>query len=60
MYQQNNWKVGILFNTWNREENIVVYAPKGEVKETLTVFSDKTCTNCRKLHSGLQQLLDVG
>jgi len=32
------------------EKNMLVYMPKGEVKHTITVFTDIYCPYCRKLH----------
>jgi len=32
------------------EKNMLVYNPKGEIKHTITVFTDIYCPYCRKLH----------
>lgn len=42
------------------EEDMIVYKPKGKVKDVLTVFTDIDCGYCRKLHSDLQGYLDQG
>ena len=42
------------------EENMVIFAPEGEVKHTVTVFTDIDCGYCRKLHSEIAQYNDAG
>lgn len=42
------------------EENMLVYMPKGEVKHTITVFTDIYCPYCRKLHDEMGDYLDNG
>lgn len=42
------------------EKDMVVFAPAGEVKHTLTVFTDPDCPYCRKLHSEVPQLNAAG
>lgn len=39
------------------EENMVIFAPAGEIKHTVTVFTDIECGYCRKLH---QQIAEYG
>jgi len=38
----------------------IVYAPQGEVKATINVFTDTTCPYCRKLHEEIPQLNEMG
>ncbi len=38
----------------------VIYQPEGEVKATVTVFTDVDCTFCRRLHGDREVLLDYG
>jgi len=38
----------------------IIYAPKGEVKHTITVFTDISCGYCKALHNNLQGYLDHG
>ena len=33
------------------ESNMVVFAPEGAVKHTVTIFTDIDCGYCRKMHS---------
>lgn len=40
------------------EENMLVYTPKGEVKQTITVFTDIYCPYCRKLHDEMSEYMD--
>jgi thiol:disulfide interchange protein DsbC len=42
------------------EENMVIFAPEGEVKHTVTVFTDIDCGYCRKLHNEIAQYNDAG
>ena len=42
------------------EDNMLVYKPKGEVKQTITVFTDIYCPYCRKLHNEMSQYMDKG
>ena len=42
------------------DEEAIIYEPEGEVKATLTVFTDVDCTYCRRLHGERRQLLDYG
>lgn len=42
------------------ESRMVVYAPKGEVKHTITVFTDADCTFCRRMHAEMDQINELG
>ncbi len=42
------------------EESMIVYKPKGQVKHTITVFTDIDCGYCRKLHNGMAAMNDLG
>lgn len=42
------------------EENMLVYKPKGEVKHTITVFTDIYCPYCRRLHEEMDDYMDNG
>lgn len=42
------------------EKNMVVYQPKGDVKHTITVFTDIYCPYCVRLHNELDQYLSNG
>lgn len=42
------------------DENMVIFAPEGEVKYTVTVFTDIDCGYCRKLHNEIAQYNDAG
>lgn len=42
------------------EDDMIVYAPKGKAKHTITVFTDIDCGYCRKLHSGMKEMNDLG
>lgn len=38
----------------------IIFAPRGEVKHTIRVFTDTTCGYCKKLHQEIQSYLDAG
>ena len=38
------------------EDSMIVFSPQGEVKATVTVFTDITCPYCAKLHREVAQL----
>jgi thiol:disulfide interchange protein DsbC len=38
----------------------IVYAPKEKAKHVITVFTDADCGYCRKLHSGMKEMNDLG
>lgn len=42
------------------DEDTVVFAPKGEVKATIDVFTDVDCPYCRKLHQEVPKLNEMG
>jgi len=42
------------------EQQMIVFAPKGEAQTTITVFTDVDCTYCRALHGDLETLLGLG
>lgn len=42
------------------EQDKIVFAPKGEVKATLTIFTDVDCPYCRKLHEEVPKLNEMG
>ncbi|WP_163832104.1 DsbC family protein [Spartinivicinus ruber] len=41
-------------------EKMVVFSPKGETKAHITVFTDVDCGYCRKLHTEVPQLNEMG
>ena len=42
------------------ESSLIVYKAKGEEKHVITVFTDIDCGYCRKLHSGMAQMNELG
>lgn len=42
------------------EATMLVYAPDGDVKHTITVFTDVDCPYCQRMHDEIAQLLDEG
>lgn len=42
------------------QEDMVVFAPEGEVKATLNIFTDVDCPYCRKLHDEVPKLNEMG
>ena len=42
------------------ETDMIIYPAEGEVKATLTVFTDVDCPYCQRLHSEVEQLNDYG
>ena len=42
------------------EEKMVIFEPEGEVKHTLTTFTDIDCPYCRKMHSEMALLNRMG
>ncbi|MCV6588061.1 MAG: DsbC family protein [Marinobacterium sp.] len=42
------------------DDDKIVYAPQGEVKATINVFTDTSCPYCRKLHSEIPALNEMG
>ncbi len=41
-------------------KSMLTYKPAGEVKHTITVFTDVDCVYCRKLHSGMAEMNELG
>lgn len=41
------------------EQDMILYEP-GQARHTLTVFTDVACRHCRRLHEGMDRLLDAG
>lgn len=42
------------------ESSMIVYKPKGEVKHTVTVFTDIDCPYCVRLHQGMSEMNELG
>lgn len=42
------------------ESSLIVYKAKGEEKHVITVFTDIDCGYCRKLHSGMAKMNELG
>ncbi len=42
------------------DSKLIVFAPEGEVKHQLLIFTDIDCGYCRRLHDEIDQLLDHG
>lgn len=42
------------------EEKMIVYPAKGETKHVVNVFTDIDCGYCRKLHSGMDKMNELG
>ena len=43
-----------------RDDELVVFAARGESKATLNVFTDTSCPYCQKLHSEIDKLQEAG
>lgn len=43
-----------------KDEDTIIFAPQGEVKHTVTVFTDPSCPYCRKLHNEVPELNKQG
>lgn len=43
-----------------QDKNLVVFAPKGDVKATVSIFTDVDCPYCRKLHDEVPKLNAMG
>jgi len=41
-------------------DDAILFAPKGETKHTITVFTDVDCPYCRKLHNEVPKLNEAG
>lgn len=42
------------------EDNMLVYQPKGDVKHTITVFTDIYCPYCRRFHDEMDEYMNNG
>ena len=42
------------------ESELIIYAPEGETKAVMTVFTDVTCGYCRKLHGQIAEMNALG
>ncbi|MFV8834215.1 DsbC family protein [Aquisalimonas sp.] len=42
------------------EDNMIVYRPDGEIRHTVTVFTDIDCPYCRQMHGRMDAYLDAG
>jgi thiol:disulfide interchange protein DsbC len=43
-----------------RDEDAIIFAPKGAAQHTVTVFTDVDCVHCRRLHSEIAELNRLG
>jgi thiol:disulfide interchange protein DsbC len=43
-----------------QDEDAIIFAPKGVVRHTVTVFTDVDCVYCRRLHSEIEELNRLG
>ena len=60
--RRNEWTQQQLAKVSSRldESTMVVFAPKGEVRHTVTVLTDIDCTYCRRLHREIDAYLAQG
>jgi thiol:disulfide interchange protein DsbC len=42
------------------QESMIVFSPEGEVKHTVTIFTDIDCGYCRQLHREIDKITDLG
>lgn len=42
------------------ESSMIIYKAKGKEKHVITVFTDIDCVYCRKLHSGMKEMNELG
>lgn len=42
------------------ETKMIVFEPEGEVRHTITTFTDVDCPYCRRMHAEIDELLDGG
>ncbi|MEW6646237.1 MAG: DsbC family protein [Pseudomonadota bacterium] len=40
--------------------SMILYPAQGKARHTVTVFTDIDCTYCRKMHSGIKEMNDLG
>jgi thiol:disulfide interchange protein DsbC len=43
-----------------KDEDAIVFAPKGQAAHTVTVFTDVDCVHCRRMHSEIAELNKLG
>ena len=43
-----------------KDEDAIVFAPKGPAQHTVTVFTDVDCVHCRRMHSEIAELNRLG
>ena len=51
-------RVGMLASV--DDDHMIVFKPKGEVKHTVTIFTDIDCGYCRQLHREMAKINDLG
>lgn len=42
------------------EDEVITFSPDGDVRATISVFTDVDCTFCRRLHGDIGEILDHG
>lgn len=42
------------------DEEVITFSPDGEVRATISVFTDVDCTFCRRLHGDMDDILELG
>lgn len=42
------------------DAGLVVFAPPGEIRHVLNIFTDPQCPHCRRLHQEMEQYLEAG
>ena len=43
-----------------KDEDAIIFAPKGTAQHTVTVFTDVDCVHCRRMHSEIAELNKLG
>ena len=43
-----------------KDQDAIIFAPKGAAKHTVTVFTDVDCVHCRRMHSEIAELNRLG
>ena len=43
-----------------KDEDAIIFAPKGQAEHTVTVFTDVDCVHCRRMHSEIAELNKLG